>query len=184
MKHRIGLLWAWFVMAVTCWLPDAPVTMRLRGWLLGFLMKRRGKDFQVATHVKLSGLQNISVGDHVYLAPGVVILAGTEVELADEVMLAHYTMVTTSKHTLIDGSYRFGPTRQQPIRIGRGTWVAAHCTIVAGVEIGKGAIVAANAAVVEDVADGAMVGGVPARLIRTSGTDSKSKPIDATADGE
>lgn len=45
-------------------------------------------------------------------------------------------------------------------------WIGANVTICSGIEIGQGAIVAAGAVVTKDVEPYAIVGGVPARLIR------------------
>lgn len=45
-------------------------------------------------------------------------------------------------------------------------WIGAGATILPGVTIGKNAIVAAGAVVNKDVPDTAIVGGIPARLIK------------------
>lgn len=52
-----------------------------------------------------------------------------------------------------------------PIKIGRGSWLAAHAVVRAGVTIGSGVLVAGNAAVTKDVPDNVMVGGVSAKVI-------------------
>jgi virginiamycin A acetyltransferase len=54
---------------------------------------------------------------------------------------------------------------QQTI-VGSDCWIAAHCVIRSGVTIGDGAIVGAGSVVVEDVPPFAIVGGVPAKVIR------------------
>lgn len=165
--HKVGLLWSWFVEIMTCWMPDFPFCMRLRGWLYGFAMKTRGKDFQVANHVSLKGLENLSVGAHVYFAPGVVILAGLSITIADEVMLAYRVIVTDGNHTMENGSYRFGKTIREPIRIGSGTWIAANSTILAGVTIGRGVLIAANSVVPrQNIPNNVIIGGVPAKILR------------------
>jgi maltose O-acetyltransferase len=53
----------------------------------------------------------------------------------------------------------------KPVTIGRGTWLAAHVVVAAGVKIGSGVLVASNAAVVKDMPDNVIVGGVPAKII-------------------
>ena len=54
----------------------------------------------------------------------------------------------------------------QPTVIGSDTWIGAHAIIRDGVTVGPGAIVAAGAVVTADVPPYAIVGGVPAKLIR------------------
>ena len=54
-----------------------------------------------------------------------------------------------------------------PIRIGKNVWVGANAVILPGVTIGDGAIVAAGAVVNRDVPENTVVGGVPAKVIRT-----------------
>lgn len=63
------------------------------------------------------------------------------------------------------------PMRQQPfeaapIVIGRDVWVGMGAIILPGVTLGDGAIIAAGAVVTSDVASGAVVSGVPARLAK------------------
>ena len=56
----------------------------------------------------------------------------------------------------------------QPISIGNHVWIGANATILKGVNIGDGAIIAAGAVVNKDVDPGTLVGGVPARVIKSN----------------
>ncbi|WP_282054685.1 CatB-related O-acetyltransferase [Maribacter luteus] len=53
-----------------------------------------------------------------------------------------------------------------PITIGNDVWIGANAIIMDGVKIGNGAVVAAGAVVSKDVPAYAIVGGVPAKLIK------------------
>ena len=46
-------------------------------------------------------------------------------------------------------------------------WIGANATVLAGVNIGDGAVVAAGAVVTKDVPALTVVGGVPARVLKT-----------------
>lgn len=55
---------------------------------------------------------------------------------------------------------------RRPITLGHDVWIGAHAFVRDGVTIGDGAIVAAGAVVTADVPPYAIVGGIPARVIR------------------
>ena len=52
------------------------------------------------------------------------------------------------------------------VTIGNDVWIGQNAMVTAGVTIGDGAVVGANAVVTKDVPPYAIVGGVPAKLIR------------------
>jgi acetyltransferase-like isoleucine patch superfamily enzyme len=55
---------------------------------------------------------------------------------------------------------------KKPVSIGSDVWIGARSIIIGGVEIGNGAVIAAGAVVTKDVPPYAIVGGVPAKIIR------------------
>lgn len=57
-----------------------------------------------------------------------------------------------------------------PITIGNHVWIGLNATILKGVSIGDGAVVAAGAMVTRDVPANALVGGVPAKVIKSNVT--------------
>jgi acetyltransferase-like isoleucine patch superfamily enzyme len=55
----------------------------------------------------------------------------------------------------------------KPIHIGKKVWLGANVAILQGVTIGDNAIVASGAVVTKDVPANTIVGGVPAKIIKT-----------------
>jgi acetyltransferase-like isoleucine patch superfamily enzyme len=162
------LRWAlpmWFVLKVTDWLPENRVTLQLRGVLARPFIADCGRNLQVGVGVSLLNTYNLHLGNHVYIAKGVWLNAMGELYIEDEVVLGPYVVISTLKHSFKNGSVRFGGSTAAPVRIGEGTWVAAHASIKCGVKVGQGCVIAANAAVTSDVPRGSVAGGVPARVI-------------------
>lgn len=55
---------------------------------------------------------------------------------------------------------------QKKVIIGNDVWIGSHALILGGVKIGDGAVIGAGAVVTKDVPPYAVVGGVPARIIK------------------
>ena len=119
----------------------------------------------MAKDVQLKSTHRLIIGDNIYLASGVWLNAMGGIELEDEVVIGPYVVISTGTHQFKNDSVRFGGTIMEPVKIGKGTWLAAHVTIKAGVTVGRGVLIASNAAVVKDTKDNVIIGGVPASEI-------------------
>lgn len=71
----------------------------------------------------------------------------------------------TEKQTYADYKW-IDEEKKVAVRIGSDVWIGSNVSIMEGVTIGDGAVIAAGAVVTKDVEPYAIVGGVPARLIR------------------
>ena len=150
-------------------LPENSWGCKIRGAFYRPFLKQCGHNFQVALHAKLEHPGNIAVGNDVYIGHGSWIsgLRGGVI-MHDEVMLGPFVSMVSSNHTFRDGSARFGKGKGGTIEIGAGTWIAAGVTVTAGVTVGKSCLLAAGAVVTKDVEEGAIAGGVPAKVIGTT----------------
>lgn len=59
------------------------------------------------------------------------------------------------------------PSSGRDIVIGRGVWISSNATVIGPCVIGRDAVVAAGAVVVGDVAAATIVGGIPAKTLKT-----------------
>jgi acetyltransferase-like isoleucine patch superfamily enzyme len=155
----------WFLWCLTSWWPNNRITLKMRGFLHRPFFKRCGKNFQMAGGVMLRDTNRITIGDDVYIAYYAWMNGLGGIDIGDEVVIGPYVTMSSVSHVYKAGSFRFGGARAAPIRIGRGSWLAAHVSVSYGVTIGSGCLVAANSAVTKDIPDGVIVGGVPARII-------------------
>ena len=114
---------------------------------------------------KDSYIKNCKVGKYCCIAPNVKIGLG-EHPVKDFVSI-HPVFYTNTSHL----GYTFGKENYfkeyYETILGNDVWVGANVIIKGGVKIGDGAIIASGAIVTKDVDDYAIVGGVPAKFIKT-----------------
>jgi acetyltransferase-like isoleucine patch superfamily enzyme len=87
---------------------------------------------------------------------------GRECVIADRVMLIDFDhgMVEVERPVRLQGIYK------RDVRVGHNVWIGYGACILRGVTVGDNAVIGTNAVVTKPVPANAVVGGVPARLIR------------------
>jgi acetyltransferase-like isoleucine patch superfamily enzyme len=87
---------------------------------------------------------------------------GRECVIADRVMLIDFDhgMVEVDRPIRLQGIYK------RDVRVGNNVWIGYGACILRGVTVGDNAVIGTNAVVTDDVPANAVVGGVPARVIR------------------
>ncbi len=87
--------------------------------------------------------------------------------IGKRVSIGHNVVFVTSDHDTSNALDRAGTTKADGITIEDGAWVGARATILPGVTIGRGSVVAAGSLVTQSVLANKLVGGVPARAVKT-----------------
>ena len=88
------------------------------------------------------------------------------IDIGEEVMIGPNVSLITSGHPIQPSQRRSGVVAK-PIVIERNVWIAAGATVIGGVTIGENSVVAAGSVVTRDVPPNTLVGGNPARIIRS-----------------
>ena len=124
-----------------------------------------GEGSRIGTFVEIQ--KNAVIGARCKISSHTFICEGVVIE--DEVFVGHGVMFTNDRRpraTAADGALQTDSDWMlEPTRVCRTASIGSNATIVCGVTIGRGALVGAGAVVCEDVADYAVVAGVPARQI-------------------
>jgi maltose O-acetyltransferase len=87
--------------------------------------------------------------------------------IGNNVGIGHHVVLITANHDASDSATRLGALKCSPIVVGDGAWIGACATVLPGVTIGAGSVVAAGAVVNRSVAPNVLVGGVPAKEIKS-----------------
>src|SRR5579872_6157586 len=108
----------------------------------------------------------IRVGHRVFINQNCTLYDFAEISIGDDVMIGPNVSLITEGHPVAP-SQRRACVIGKPIVIERNVWIAAGATIIGGVTVGENSVVAAGSVVTKDVPRNALVGGNPARLIRS-----------------
>lgn len=130
-----------------------------------------GKGSKVHATVILRQGYNIEIGEGCLINHNNVLQAGKvdgKIKIGNYVHTGANVMIIAFNHAF---DTREIPTIKQDyydadIEIGDDVWIGGGAIILAGVKIGKGAIIAAGAVVNMDVPEYAIVGGVPAKVLK------------------
>jgi maltose O-acetyltransferase len=119
-----------------------------------------GKGSAILMHCRFGSAKGFEIGDNSVINAYCVIKSG--VKIGKNVSISEHVMLLTADH---DMNNNF-EGRNNPIFIGDYVWIGTIAMILRGVKINKGAVVAAGAVVTKDVAECAVVAGVPAKVIK------------------
>lgn len=106
-----------------------------------------------------------TIGKNVFINHACSFLDMGGITIEDRVLIGPRVNLVTENHPLDPADRRALITK--PILIRQGAWIGAAATILPGVTIGENAVVAAAAVVSKDVPANTIVGGIPAKVIRT-----------------
>lgn len=105
------------------------------------------------------------IGKNVFINHDCTFLDMGGITIEDDVMIGPKVCLTTESHPLHPQERK--KLLVKPIVIKRNAWIGAGATVLPGVTIGENAVVAAGAVVSKDVPANTVVGGVPAKVIKT-----------------
>ena len=109
--------------------------------------------------------KNIHFGQNVFVNSGCRFQDQGGIWIGDNALIGHNAVLATLNHD--PDPDRRANLIPAPIVIGKNVWLGANVTVLPGVTVGDGAIIAAGAVVTKDVPANAVVGGVPAKVLKT-----------------
>ncbi len=160
-------------------LPGGLISLLRRGYRRGLMCLLRpcfhsyGRNFVFDAFGTYS-FKTISVGDDVYIGPGALITSPeSSITIGCKVMFGPNVSLLGGDHnTSVIGQFMYDihdkrPEDDQPIEIEDDVWIGCGATVLKGVTVGRGSIVAAGALVTTTIPPYTIVGGIPAKVLKT-----------------
>ncbi len=137
---------------------------KLRHFFVRHAIRSCGKEIILQQNIHLS--PQIEIGNHVFIDEDVKIRR--ETIIGDNVIIASGVQLVTVNHNFVDSEM---PIRAQGETISKiviedDVWIGTNAIILPGVTVGSHSIIAAGAVVTKDVPAWAIVGGVPAKVLK------------------
>jgi acetyltransferase-like isoleucine patch superfamily enzyme len=142
-------------------------TDEIRALFSELIGKKVDESFLLIPPFYTAGGDEIRVGRNVFVNQNCTFYDLGGLDIADDVMIGPNVSIITAGHPLEPSQRR--TTIGKPIVIEKNVWIAAGATIIGGVTVGENSVVAASSVVTKDVPRNTLVGGNPARVIRSIG---------------
>lgn len=141
----------------------------IRYLLIKHLAKHCGDNVNIKQYVILENIDKISFGNNVSIHSFCYLDGKGGIEIGNDVSIAHGSSVLSMNHTWnsYDIPIKYNPVNLQKVMIDENVWIGCGCRILAGVHIGNRSVVAAGAVVTKNVESHEVVGGIPARHIKS-----------------
>jgi acetyltransferase-like isoleucine patch superfamily enzyme len=110
----------------------------------------------------------VSIGAKTALGQECTISAFQRVEIGRECIVADRVMLIDFDHGVVEVErpIRLQGIYKRDVRVGCNVWIGYGACLLRGVSVGHNSIIGTNAVVTHDVPENAVVGGVPARVLR------------------
>lgn len=109
----------------------------------------------------------VIIGDHTVIGRHCMITAKNLIRIGNNVLIGAYVQIIDHNHGIAkDTIIREQLASINQVIIEDDVWIGAGVKILSGVTVGQGAVIGSNAVVTADVPPYAIVGGVPARVIK------------------
>lgn len=149
-------------------MPGYKIGYMLRRWCVKYLLHNCGKKVIVKDHCYFGNGARLAVGDRSQLGQNArlqgTITIGEDCVMGPDVVI----MATSHEFARLDVPVNLqGAKLEEPITIGNDCWIGTRVIILPGVELGDHCIIAAGAVVTHSFPSNSILGGVPARLLKT-----------------
>ena len=149
------------------------ISCNAKRYLMNAIGNCVGKDTIIVGPIHITGI--CSIGENCWINRDFTVHGNGHVYIGDNCDIAPEVVCLTGGHVIGNAERRAGPGETYTIRVGNGCWIGARATLLGNIVLKDSSVVAACALVNHDVPQNAVVGGVPAKIIRRlDNEDAKS----------
>jgi maltose O-acetyltransferase len=161
-----GNRWFWILQGL---LKYAPFNwcVAVRRELYGSFFKKVGSGLAVHDNVLIKYPDEITLGDHVTINPGCILVGKGGLTIGHNAMIGAGTKIVTTSHvtTRTDIPMRLQGMTSTPIVIEDDVWCGFDVIVLPGAVIRQGCVIGAGSVVTDEIPEYSIAAGAPARVI-------------------
>ncbi|MEN3324717.1 sugar O-acetyltransferase [Mariniflexile soesokkakense] len=159
-RHRVRLLFYKFNNL-------SELHLEVRQKILYQIFENAGENLFVEPPFHCDYGSNIKAGKNLFMNFNCCILDVAQVTIGDNCMFGPHVQIYTATHPLEFKARNSGKELGFSITIGNNVWIGGNATICPGVTLGNNVVVAAGSVVTKNFPDNVVIGGNPAKIIKT-----------------
>lgn len=150
---------------------DEPDTLHT---LFADLLGSVGEHFWIQPPFYCDYGSHIHIGEHFYANYDCVMLDVCDITIGDHVLLAPRVCIYTAAHPIDAEIRNTGLEFGKPVKIGSSVWIGGSTVINPGVTIGDNVVIGSGSVVTKDIPSGVVAAGNPCRVLRPITEEDKT----------
>lgn len=148
---------------------DSKLAITLRYLIVKSQAAYCGDNVRIGPRVSIKNIHNLSIGNNVSIHENCYLDAKGGITIGNNVSIAHQSSLLSFDHSWEDITkpIKYNEIKIKPIIIKDDVWIGCSVKILKGVLINSRSIIAAGAVVVKDIEERTLVGGIPAKVLKS-----------------
>jgi len=170
-RRSVFLVQLWWIVQDTLFAWSPQVCYRWRVFLLRLFGARVGKGVLIRSSARITLPWKVKIGNYCRIGDNAILYSLDEIEIGDHTVISQRSYLSTGTHDYKNISFNLVI---KPIRISDEVWIAADVFVTPGVTIGRGCVVGVRSTVFDDLPEGMICYGSPAKPIKPRIMNSES----------
>ena len=162
-QRSVVLVQLWWIVQATLFAWSPQFFYGWRAFLLRLFGARIGKGIKIRPTARVTLPWKVTLGDYCLIGDDVVLYSLDNIEIGEHTVISQRSYICTGTHDLERVSFDL---ITQPVKIADQVWIAANVFVAPGVSIGQGCVVGVSSTVFDDLPEGMICYGSPAKPVK------------------
>ena len=171
-KRSKLLVQFWWIIQGTLFAWSPQIFYGWRVFLLRLFGAQIGKDVRIRPSARITLPWKVKIGNYCRVGDNAVLYSLDDIEIGDNTVISQRAYLSTGSHDLNKITFDLVT---KPIKISDQVWIATDVFVSPGISIGRGCVIGVRSTVLDDLPEGMICYGSPAKPIKPRIMDGELK---------